>query len=368
MQIPENVRKQILDNLIIIGECFGKKGRAVDFVNRVAPYYKYTNELEQHMDKFKDWTCDRLFYQELNLLKVDDKQFKDFCSEYMNPVFVRKKRHCDENEVIDYEDLNPKCLKAINDGLGTVGFEVVSDTDRDGFYRVRNKVALPSGTIKNIIFAANKSKPDIVVDNVLENTVKILDAGDALVYEADIPEKGLSWTELSKWYEQYEPENTQKMLADRLFFSLDSPPEQLFFRAYCKFIQKNGLHLPALIPQVYLCYDPKTDKERFGNKVFEHQRMDFMFIINREHRVVIEIDGIQHYSDGKNIDGTYYKCADVNKYAQMMKAHREMVLDGYDVYRIGGKELYVEDGNEEPAIQVVFDFLERLFRKYRLMS
>ena len=64
----------------------------------------------------------------------------------------------------------------------------------------------------------------------------------------------------------------------------------------------------------------------------------------------------------------HYKCADVNRYAQMMKAHREMVLDGYDVYRIGGKELYVgSDGNEEPAKQVVFEFLEGLFKKYRVM-
>ena len=169
--------------------------------------------------------------------------------------------------------------------------------------------------------------------------------------------------------DRYESEDVQNKLAERLLSSLDSPPEKLFFRAYCDFIIKNGRDLPALIPQVYLYYDPKTRSERYGKPVFEHQRMDFMFVISREHRVVIEIDGIQHYADDKNIDGTYYKCADVNRYAQMMKAHREMVLDGYDVYRIGGKELYVgSDGNEEPAKQVVFEFLERLFRKYRVMT
>ena len=40
MNISEKARRQILDNLIIIGECFGTNGRAVDFVNRVAPYYE----------------------------------------------------------------------------------------------------------------------------------------------------------------------------------------------------------------------------------------------------------------------------------------------------------------------------------------
>lgn len=320
------------------------------------------------MDRFKDWTLDRLFYDELGLLSVDDKQFECFCTEYMNPVFVRNKRIRDEYDEFYCENLNPKCLKAINDGLELADLEVVSDTDREGFFRIRTKIALPSEPIKNILFAANKTKPDIVVDNVLENSVKIVDAGDALVYDAGIPEQGLSWIELAKWYEKYEPEDTQKKLAQRLLSSLDSPPEKLFFHAYCDFILKNGRDLPALIPQVYLYYDPKTRSERYGKPVFEHQRMDFMFVISREHRVVVEIDGIQHYADDKNISGTYYKCADVNRYAQMMKAHREMVLDGYDVYRIGGKELYVgSDGNEEPAKQVVFEFLEGLFKKYRVM-
>lgn len=87
MNISENVRRQILDNLIILGECFGTNGRAVDFVNRVAPYYKNISDLERHMDRFMDWTLDQLFYDELGLLSVDDKQFECFCTEYMNPVF-----------------------------------------------------------------------------------------------------------------------------------------------------------------------------------------------------------------------------------------------------------------------------------------
>lgn len=188
------------------------------------------------------------------------------------------------------------------------------------------------------------------------------------MYEDGIPEKGLSWIDLVKWYEQVESEDTQNKLAERLLSSLDSPPERIFFRAYREFINKHDCNLPALIPQVYLYYDPKIKSARNGKPIFEHQRMDFMFIISREHRVIIEIDGIQHYAEDRTIGGTYYKCADVNRYAEMMKAHREMVLDGYDVYRIGGKELYVgADGNEEPAKQVVFDFLEGLFKKYRIM-
>lgn len=62
---------------------------------------------------------------------------------------------------------------------------------------------------------------------------------------------------------------------------------------------ENGENLPALLPQVYLYYDPKTKATRGKNIVFEHQRMDFMMIISCTYRIVIEIDGIQHYSEKK---------------------------------------------------------------------
>ena len=368
MPVSEAARRIILDKLITIGQCVGVNGRAIDFVKRVAPYYENTQGLERHMDRFHDWTFDQLFYSELRLLSVSDEQFTDFCREYMNPVFVRTRRMRDEDDEPYTENLNLKCLKAINAGLELANLELVPDSNNEGFYKVRNKIALPSEPIKNIVFAANRSKPDIVVDNALENSVKIVDAGDSLVYEDGIPAKGLSWDDLVKWYKQFESENTQNNLVERLLSSLDSPPEKVFFRAYCDFIIMHGCNLPALIHQVYLYYDPKTKSARHGKTIFEHQRMDFMFIISSEHRVVIEIDGIQHYAEDKIIGGTHYRCADVNRYAEMMRAHREMVLDGYDVYRIGGKELYVSpDGNEEPAKQVVFDFLEGLFRKYRII-
>ena len=370
MKISEEVRRKILDKLLVIGNCFGLQGRAVDFVRRVAPNYKNIQNVERHMDRFSDWGNDQLFYSELKLLSVADDDFIYFCKEYMNPVFNRKKRR--KNEDFEYytEDLNIQCLEAINDGLKYVNYELVPDDENEGYYKVITRVELPTEQIKNIVFASNKTKPDIVVNNALENSIKIIDAGDALVYEDGIPENGLSWMDLVKWYKKFENEDTQDKLKDRLVASLsDSPPEKLFFETYYEFVLQHSGNIPALIPQVYLYYDPQTKKNRGGKPVFEHQRMDFMFIISREHRVVIEIDGIQHYAKDSYIDGTHYKCADVNRYSEMMKAHREMVLDGYDVYRFGGKELYVgADKNEKPAKQVVFNFLEGLFRKYRIIT
>ena len=49
----------------------------------------------------------------------------------------------------------------------------------------------------------------------------------------------------------------------------------------------------------------------------------------------------------------------------MMKAHREMGLAGYDVYRFGGRELWVNDSvSEQQIIEELCEFFDSLFEKY----
>lgn len=49
----------------------------------------------------------------------------------------------------------------------------------------------------------------------------------------------------------------------------------------------------------------------------------------------------------------------------MMKAHREMGLAGYDVYRFGGRELRVNDSvSEQQIIEELCEFFDSLFEKY----
>ena len=97
-------------------------------------------------------------------------------------------------------------------------------------------------------------------------------------------------------------------------------------------------------------------------KIFEHQRMDFLMLFSESQRVVIEIDGVQHYAD--YVAGNKKHYASVDKYADMMAAQREMSLAGYDVYRFGAKELY------DPAIgkRKVRAFFEGLFSKYGILA
>ena len=68
--------------------------------------------------------------------------------------------------------------------------------------------------------------------------------------------------------------------------------------------------------------------EHLSNVVYTHQRMDFLMLLPNGIRVVIEIDGKQHYSEGD--------ISSPKLYAEMMVDTRKLQLKGYEVYRLGG--------------------------------
>ena len=88
--------------------------------------------------------------------------------------------------------------------------------------------------------------------------------------------------------------------------------------------------MPALIPQVYLHLDPRTSIT--AGDVLARQRMDFLMLLPNEHRVVIELDGKQHYSTASGK-------ASPKLYGEMMAEDRRIRLAGYEVYRFGGAEM-----------------------------
>ena len=139
-------------------------------------------------------------------------------------------------------------------------------------------------------------------------------------------------------------------------------PETWMLQAYYELKKELEIDLPALIPQVYLYYDPQTQQER-GYKLFEHQKMDFLMIFSHHDRVVIEIDGKQHYAVNDK--------ASPKLYSDMVRAHREMSLYGYDVYRFGGYEFLGAASSETRKKEVLDElkrFFVRLFRKYGVIS
>ncbi|MBN2447246.1 MAG: hypothetical protein JXO22_10995 [Phycisphaerae bacterium] len=192
------------------------------------------------------------------------------------------------------------------------------------------------GELKNLIFAANGPKPKIVFSDAINNTIDIVENGDyCLVYDRSLAENGLTWRELVSWWSSqagktYACERDAAVdLYERLRVSMDgNGAEQFLFGEYCKRYGTDGFDQPALIPQVYLHYDPYT--RRTGGTLLR-QRMDFLLLLPARRRVVLELDGVQHYAhdDGR---------ADPRRYARMVAADRELQLAGYEVHHFGGQE------------------------------
>jgi very-short-patch-repair endonuclease len=216
------------------------------------------------------------------------------------------------------------------------------------------------GSIKNLIFSANGPKPELVLTDALNNTIEIVkNAEYCLVYDLTIPSTGLLWKSLTEWWSiknnlPFPSKETEYNLFYRLKESLASPPEQLLFKTYFEcFHSMLGDNFPALIPQVYLHYDPKTLKDLKGKKRLLRQRMDFLLLLRNNERIVIEVDGKQHYAEED--------IASPKKYTEMVAEDRKLRLLGYEVYRFSGYELDNTSGKER-----IQTFFSQLFDKHRI--
>jgi very-short-patch-repair endonuclease len=89
-----------------------------------------------------------------------------------------------------------------------------------------------------------------------------------------------------------------------------------------------------------------------SGEVLKRQRMDFLLLLGDGSRVVIEVDGKQHYAVGDT--------ATPRLYGEMVAEDRRLRLAGYEIYRFGGYEL--RDGPE--AEQLVRDFFDALLSRH----
>ncbi|HRN96908.1 MAG TPA: hypothetical protein PLZ58_00455 [Candidatus Saccharibacteria bacterium] len=240
---------------------------------------------------------------------------------------------------------------------------VIEDFPEDGLIDLINEVdkRLPGthkGRAKNLIFASKGLKPEIVLSDSVNNDIKITkNEKDTLIYEEDIdPNQGLSWIELVAWWMKEhnidDQEQANSELYKRLLESCNEP-EKMIMNSYGYILKEQGFHLPALIPQVYLHFDPFTKKQRVTPSPLMRQRMDFLMLLPNRSRAVIELDGIEHYSD---TDGK----ANTKKYAEMMEEDRKIRLAGYDVYRFGGQDFV----NKVEASKKLRRFFQGLLLKY----
>lgn len=360
------IRELILDRLILLGNVCGNLNFS-DFVKKVFPDVKDMGstdrrfnsaeaDIYQHMDMNDDWTVEYLFMTYLDLLEIEDDKFLYFLEQYVNPVIRRQKWDVENEELVPIEQI--ECVELINSFIVSEGYrlEVSEKVGGEAIYKIV-EISGVKGEVKNIIFAA-RYKPEICFRDALNNDILITkNAEHCLIYDRAISQSGLDWNTLVEWYgEKFEVrDNPQRELARRLVESMDSEPEKMLMHAYANVVNKCGKTIPALIPQVYLYYDPLTLKQR-GWKLFEHQKMDFLMLFSQANRIVIEIDGKQHYAEGN--------VASPKLYANMVEANREMTLFGYEVYRFGGQEFV---GVREEIICKLELFFCRLLEKYGIV-
>lgn len=260
-------------------------------------------------------------------------------------------------------------VKQFNELLQQEDFELRAESSEGGLsvYKVRKRVAGVSGVPKYIIFASAGSKPDIVIDDAVNMNIRVVrHAEQCLVYDQPPPLGDLTWKMLVTWWSKLTGINsddaeTRRNFGERLKASLQSEPERFLFATYFKVFKPIfGNDLPALLPQVYLHYDPRSRSER-SSPVLVRQRMDFLILLRNATRVVIEIDGIQHYSDEKGR-------ASSSRYAEMVAEDRRIRSLGYEVYRFGGVEIVSWDGEKfvvrDSARETVVTFFRELFIRH----
>lgn len=234
----------------------------------------------------------------------------------------------------------------------------VGQISRRKTYAVRPIQRGVDGRAKNLIFASIGPKPLLGFRDAIDNDIAILAHGEScLIYDRPIG-GGLRWSELVAWWAEREgvsdDSEARKTLGSRLQLSLNEGPERDLFNAYFKtFARRLADALPALIPQVYLHYDPEVVSRVVNRDALLRQRMDFLLLLPGHQRIVLEIDGKQHYADGD--------LASPRLYAEMVAADRELRLRGYEIYRFGGHEL-----SSNRTAEVAAAFFERLFAVHRI--
>lgn len=261
------------------------------------------------------------------------------------------------------DDSENRILAAkINEVLQKDGMILTLDTSKNhSHYIIKEQEYKPNKAPDYLIFGAIGTKPNIGISDALDGTVSVIsDDGDPLTYDRKIIDH-LNWSDMEAWWDEIniDPNLT---LRTRLNKCLDSKAEEIFFKSYFALFQaKLGEKLPALIPQVYIAYDPMRAKDLEGGKTRIRQRIDFLMILPNLKRVIIEIDGKQHYAkeDGR---------ADTKRYAEMVRVDRDLRLRGYEVYRFGGAEFYNDQNTpEENAVSVVKDFFTALFKQHEIL-
>jgi len=307
----------------------------------------FISEVRQHMISFpEDWDVEHLFKQ-MEVLTCSNYRFSRLLEDIVHPLTYRGE-----------EQVN--LINALNPILNLDGYVLRQVAEESGHpvYSVEQNSDGVKGTVKNLVFASNGPKPKIGFSDAINNDIAILTNKEScLVYDRPLLPRGLLWNDLIEWWSELEPDTAPefaKALGKRLSESLSSEAEKNIFRQYFHlFKEKLGDNLPALVPQVYLHYDPDIFRNLKGRESFPRQRMDFLLLFPNAKRVIIEVDGKHHFSAN---DAPCLKT-----YAEMVATDRDLRLLEYEVYRFGANELLGKGSKGR-----IEQFFEKLFLKHSI--
>ncbi|MEZ4491163.1 MAG: hypothetical protein R3C24_12020 [Cyanobacteriota/Melainabacteria group bacterium] len=354
-ELSDLTRRLIVNELERI-ELFGDYTRSIDVLNAMWPLSELPSpygvgslkeEIIQHCIRNPgDWDNTYLLDQ-LNIIGCSRSLFFEFLEAVVHP---NSRREAEQEKVVS----------SINSHLKKDGYHFINNGSISGYatFKIVPIMGGVSGAPKNLIFAADGPKPEIVLSDAINNDIQIVrNAEHCLVYDRPIGPNGLSKLEMIEWWQDRQQltdiDTARKTLFKRLSKSLASNGERNLFYHFYNTFKSRGDQFPALIPQVYLHYDPYTIRQLGGISRIARQRMDFLVLFSSTTRVVIEVDGSQHFSDTSG--------ASLEKYSAMVQADRDLKLAGYEVYRFGANELC---GNAAEA--KIQDFFIRLVKKHGL--
>lgn len=304
------------------------------------------DDIQRHVIRFpEDWSTEDLFEQ-LRAFEAPHPRFGQFIEGLASPA------------VLPDEQAQRRFVEFANQHLQPVGAQLRQEGEVDGYPQFQ-LLPLGRGTARrprNLIFAT-LGKPDIRFTSALDNDIEIADRkGEILVYDRPVGKDGLLWSALLSWWQETRgADDAEEEAAQALYRRLrDSLPGRsegqknllwLYHRGY-----RNQLRdVPALLPEIWLHWDPKTIGER-GELAQQNIRMDFLMLLPGNRRVVLEVDGLQHYTRDAGSK------PDSAKYAAAMAGDRDLKFRGYEVFRFGHDELRDRDR----AWPVVADFFHRL--------
>ena len=310
-------------------------------------HWSLHRQIEQWVIRNRDWTAEELFDALGAIDEASDTRFALFLEGLAS------------SGVVPDEPSQRRVAATVNRHLRPAGAEL-RETGNDGGYPVFSVVSTRAGRArqpKNVIFAS-RAKPDIRFRDAIDNDIEIVgNAGDVLVYDRPIG-AGVLWGDLLAWWKDREGIDTSDNQASSALYQRlcsilpeNSPPQQNLFFLYHSIYRDILPGLPALLPEVWLLWDPKAARLRGPDALLRH-RMDFLLLLPRGERIVLEVDGETHYATNGR--------PDPRQYADGARADRDLKLAGYEVFRFGATEL--QDPGSARAL--VGQFFTDLFQHY----